>query len=464
MRLRLRLAAAIASLAVVLGVVSPLSAAALARPGAVKSATAAPGAKVGQLKVTWKASGASTDVFRVETALTPFGGSGKPKHGRSAKVFTVDGNKRSLTLSAARVRAAGAGPETGNHLYVRVTAVNTSKSGSRSGTASPLVAGMARPSLPATTGTPLRVASFNVRSAYYGHEDPRTWLQRAPDVAREIIAAKPGVVAVQEASSGRADGQPGGTGPGVPRQTESLADALVAQGGPQYRIVRRTSYNPPGTVHGSQAARIVYDSSRYTLLSICPDTTGPEQWSSSCSIELPILPTDAESWRRTAAYAEFRDLRTGQAFLLVSAHLDYRHSKDAALERSYNDLRGMQAAAIDAAAEVLRGTGEPVIVAGDLNSAQADAGGYGAHDYLVGVGYYDTVAAQKRVNLAYPSLNKFAVTLKKDPQGFARRIDAILVNGARGAKRFEVVTKKTDRNRTSDHSMVLADVVLPATR
>ena len=58
-----------------------------------------------------------------------------------AKVFTADGNKRSLTLSAARVRAAGAGPETGNHLYVRVTAVNTSKSGSRSGTASPLVAG-----------------------------------------------------------------------------------------------------------------------------------------------------------------------------------------------------------------------------------------------------------------------------------------------------------------------------------
>lgn len=461
MRLRSRLVASIGALALSLLGLDPSAASALSRPGSVTSVTATAGEKTGQIAVRWRASGSATDKFQIETALTPFGGSGQAKHGRNAMVFSASGKNRSITLSAAAVRGAGAAPETGNHLYIRVAAVNTSRSGSRTGTASPLVAAMPKPPAPASTGTPLRVASFNIRSSYYGKDDARTWLQRAPDVARQILASKAGVVAVQEASPGRADGARGGTSASAPRQTESLVSAMAAVGGRQYRLVRLTQYVRPGTSHGSQGARILYDTSRYGLVSDCPDVTGVESWSSSCSIELPILPTDAESWRRTAAYARLQDKATGQVFLVISVHLDYRHSKDPALEASYNNLRGMQAATVDAAAEVLRGTGQPVIIAGDLNSWQADVGGNGAHDYLTALGYYDTVAAQKKIDLAYPTLNKYAHTLVRNPQGYARRIDAILVNGVVGAKRYENVMKPVDAQRTSDHNMVLADLVLP---
>ena len=92
---------------------------------------------------------------------------------------------------------------------------------------------MPKPPAPAEVGTPLRLARFNVRSAYFSPGDARSWLHRAPDVARKIVSSKAGVVALQEASPGRADGVPGAAGAAVPRQTESLAAALVAVGGPQ---------------------------------------------------------------------------------------------------------------------------------------------------------------------------------------------------------------------------------------
>ena len=448
---------AIAALVAVSTAVLPSTASASSKPGAVKSVVASPGAAVGQIKVSWKASGSRTDKFRIETALTPFGST---NDGRGAHTFTVSGSKRSTTLSAKSVAQAGAAPATGNHLYIRVVAVDVTKHGVKKGKASDLVAttSKALPALAAPAGSPLRVASYNIRSAKYDGADKRDWAERAAGVAADIVKANPGIVAIQEASPARF---------GAQRQTESLQSALIAAdpGMGRYTLTRTTIYNPNGTPHGSQAARIAYDSSRYQLLSLCTDTTVVDNvvrdWSTSCSFDLPVLPGDAPTWIRSAAYAEFADLATGKPFLVVSAHLDYRHSKNKKTEAALNDLRGRQAATIWANMNLIRKVGEPVIVAGDFNASQADGGGNAPHDYLVGQGFYDAAGAVQQVNLEFPSLNHFDKVLDEDPQGYARRVDQILVYGAPGANKFKQLVEQNNPARNSDHNMVYADVALP---
>lgn len=444
-----------AALVAVFSAVLPSSASAASRPGAVRSVVASPGAAVGQIKVSWKASGSRTDKFRIETALTPFGSS---NDGRGARSFTVSGSKRSTTLSAKKVAQAGAAPATGNHLYIRVVAIDVTKSGSRKGEASDLVATTARALGAPVVGSPLRVASYNIRSAKFDGADKRDWAARSAGVAEDIVKVNPGIVAIQEASPARF---------GSMRQTESLQAAMIKADPTmaRYTITRTTTYSAPGTTHGSQAARILYDSSRYQLLTPCADTTlvngAALSYSTSCSFDLPILPGDGAKWKRSAAYAEFLDLATGKPFLVVSAHMDYRHSDNAGTERKLNDLRRLQAATIWANMNVIRKVGEPVIVAGDFNASQDDEGGNGPHDYLVEQGFYDTAGALQQVNLEFPSLNHFDAVLEADPEGYARRVDHILVHGTAGSNRFKQVVQQQDPARNSDHNMVYADIALP---
>ena len=77
---------------------------------------------------------------------------------------------------------------------------------------------------------------------------------------------------LQELGPGRADGQTGSLN-GTPRQTESLVTTLGRLGGSRYKLVRTTAYVKPGTEHGTQGTRILYDTTRYQLLSRCPETT-----------------------------------------------------------------------------------------------------------------------------------------------------------------------------------------------
>ena len=456
MRVVVRAAVALTALVAVFSAGLPASASAASKPGSVKSVVASPGAAVGQIKVSWKASGSRTDKFRIETALTPFDSS--ENDGRGAHAFTVSGSKRSTTLSANAVATAGAAPATGNHLYIRVVAVDERKGADRLGKASPLVATTSRAQPAPVVGSPLRIASYNIRSAKYDSDDKRKWAQRASGVAADIVKTNPGIVAIQEASPGKF---------GALRQTESLQAALIAADPTKarYTVTRTTVYNPPGTPHGSQAARLVYDSSRYQLMTPCVDTTlvngAVENWSNSCSFDLPVLPNDAPTWRRSAAYAEFRDIATNELFLVVSAHLDYRHTDNEATEAELNDLRRLQAATIWANMNLIRKTGEPVIVAGDFNASQADAGGNGPHDYLVEQGFYDAAGAAQQVNLEFPSLNHFDKVLDEDPQGYARRVDQILTYGAPGANTFKQLVEQKNSKRNSDHNMVYADLVLP---
>ena len=86
-------------------------------------------------------------------------------------------------------------------------------------------------------------------------------------------ARNPGIVSIQELGPGRADGKKVTVGTAA-RQTESLEKALSSVGAGKYKLARTTSYVKPGTSHGTQGARILYDTIRYRLISNCVEKTG----------------------------------------------------------------------------------------------------------------------------------------------------------------------------------------------
>ena len=306
--------------------------------------------------------------------------------------------------------------------------------------------------------TALRVATFNVRTAR-ATSDQRTWLRRAPDVAGEILARNPGVVLLQELGPGRADGKKAKLN-GSLRQTTSLTDTLGRMGGGRYKLVRSTAYVAPGSAHGTQGARILYDSSRYALETDCPEMTGKRAFNPSCAFDLPVAAGDSERLRRSAAYAEFRDRRTGQRFLVVSAHLDSLHSKSNRVEAKYNGLRASQARAIAHRMAAINTSGLPVVFGGDINSWQTDRSRHAPYRVLVAKGYRDTASASKRINLAYPTVNHWRTKLKKSKRGSGPRLDVVLVKGAKKAKRYENKMARIDSARASDHNMVVTDVLI----
>lgn len=309
-----------------------------------------------------------------------------------------------------------------------------------------------------TAGTAVRVATFNVRTAR-ATQDKRSWLKRAPDVAREIMSRKPGIVALQELGPGRADGKKG-TLKGHLRQTTSLTNTLRQQGGGQYKLVRETSYFKSGTKHGTQGARILYDSSRYNLLTKCPELTGKSGWNTSCAFDLPVAPGDSLTKRRSATYAEFADRSTGKRFFVVSAHLDSRHSKNNTKEATYNRLRASQARTVIRKLAGVNPANRPVVFGGDINSWQTDRGKYAPQRSLVSAGYRDTSSASVRVNPAYTTVNHFDVTLKRSKRANGPRLDVIMVKSARSVTRYENKMAVVDRARPSDHNMGVADLRL----
>ncbi|WP_460447151.1 endonuclease/exonuclease/phosphatase family protein [Angustibacter aerolatus] len=429
------------------------------RPGRITAVTSAPGPHAGEVTIRWKQTGGHTTSFLVETGLTTFGAQSAtlPDHGRHTTYVRVGGTRRSVTLTAAQVKAAGAAAGTGNHLFFRLTAVNTKGAGTAKRPYPYLQSVAPKPVAP-KAGTPLRVASFNVRTARTS--DGPSWLSRVAKVAATIDSRDPGVVAVQELNPGRADGRAGVT-TGSVRQTDSLVNALRTRGAGRYRLVRTTPYVEPGVVAGSQGTRVLYDSSRYRVSRACPESTNGRSWSSSCSMQLPIAAGDPATQRRSAAWAELQDLASGKRFLVVSVHLDNRKSSNAATQKRYQALRAAQVRAVTARVDAINTQHLPVVLAGDLNSWQAALGGNPPHDALTKAGYYDTADAVTQVNTRWTTYNGFARTVAKSASGWGARLDVISTKGLRGAVRFENVLTRTESNRASDHDMVVADLRLP---
>lgn len=446
---------------------APAAEAAPATPGTISSVTAKPGPNAGQVTFTWAASGANTTGFVIETGLTTFkvGDPVLPDHGRNAKYFTIPANRRSVTLTAAQVASAGAPAASANHLYYRFKAVNQTKAGTAVRNWPYLQNVPVQPATPSARGTSLRVATYNVHTAT-ASSGVRAWTARVPGIAKTILSRNPGIVSLQELGIGRADGSTTPAAIDSLTQIQSLLNTLKAQGGGRYQLVRSSRFIAPGSPEAIQGARILYDTSRFRVVSSCPDRSDSKpltnnSYSSSCTIVLPMLSGDSAWSRRRASYALMADRATGKQFYVVSVHLDQRQSTNQATERTYEQLRATQLRAVMSRIAQLNTGGLPVVLAGDLNTYQNNQGGYDAHDALVSAGYYDTAAAVTRINDRYTTMNHFACTLSVPGSGWGSRLDVVAVKGVSGAPRWENLLAKTDCARPSDHNMVVADIRLP---
>jgi endonuclease/exonuclease/phosphatase family metal-dependent hydrolase len=304
--------------------------------------------------------------------------------------------------------------------------------------------------------TPLTFATFNVRTSRADRGTSRHWLHRASSVAREIKSRNPGVVAIQELGPGRADGKKRSLH-GASRQTESLERALRYAGAGKYQLVRTTAYVRPGTNHGSQGARILYDTSRFTLVSSCPEYTGKKGWNPSCSMDMA-----GRGERTSAAYAQFRSKATGQRFWVASVHLDSRHSRGSQ-ERALDAGRRTQISSVYNRVQSLNSASVPVIIAGDLNSWRTKDGSDAPRNYLVGQGLHDAVTAATRIDAQYPTVNHFKPSLSANAPGRQVALDIIMAKGAVTFTRYENVMQPYDSRRPSDHNMVVSDLSIAKT-
>jgi endonuclease/exonuclease/phosphatase family metal-dependent hydrolase len=396
-------------------------------PARITSAKGVPGPRPGQTTFRWKTSGDRTDYYKITTALTPFG----PRHGagRHTRTFVVSNpNRRSLTLTAKQTASAGAALNTGFRLFFRIKAVNTNGSSSNVRPYKHLRHATINGQSSRMNGAQLRVAQFNVRveaSDVRGHR----WKGRQRLVARTIARVHPDVMGVQELMPAMWNGQ--SSGPGLKR---SLKRAHAGY----YRLTRSTGYFRGA----AQDTRILYNTRRLEMTSSCPRSRP------SCYISIP-----GRGHREVAAYARFRDRRSGTSFYVVSAHLT------AGNNASTDSLRGRQARAINAGINKVNSQNLPVVLVMDANSSQTSKGVDAPHTVLASAGWYNTIAAARTENLRYNSVQHFRVPQRPSPYGFGSIYDTIMTRGMPGADLFKQVM--SHRPAPSDHNLVFAEIRLP---
>ena len=310
----------------------------------------------------------------------------------------------------------------------------------------------------AASGTTVRFATFNVRTSRADRGTSRHWLHRVFSVSREIKSRNPGIVALQELGPGRADGKKAKIKKSL-RQTQSLVKALRSVGAGQYRLARTTAYVAPGTSHATQGARILYNANKYRLVSKCRDTTNGKNYSKSCSMDLPVKSGDSKSKRRSAAYAEFEDRRTGKNFWVISVHLDNRHSGSLRKEKALDELRAAQTRAVYNRLESRAGS-KPILFGGDINSWRTKAGSHAPFNVLTNGGFRDSTRASSRIDARYPTVNHWKGTLKANAKGRQVALDVVMAKRAKRFNTYENVMKVVDSSRPSDHNMVVSDLVL----
>ena len=307
-------------------------------------------------------------------------------------------------------------------------------------------------------GTEIRFATFNVRTSRADIGTSRHWLHRAYSVAQEIKTRDPGIVAIQELGPGRADGKRSRIKNSL-RQTESLEKALRSVGAGKYQLVRTTAYVAPGTSHGTQGARILYNKKKYRLISNCRETTRKKNYNRSCSMDLPVKGGDGKSRRRSAAYAEFEDRGTGKNFFVISVHLDDRHSGSLGKERSLDKLRAAQTRAVYNRVKSRAGS-KPILFGGDINSWRTKRGSHAPFNALKNRGFHDSTAASRRIDAQYPTVNHWKRTLKANAKGRQVALDVVMAKGVKSFRKYENVMKVVDSRRPSDHNMVVSDLVI----
>jgi len=423
-----------------------------------------PGKKPGSVTFRWKKRNLRPSKYVLTIASSMFypGSEGLARRGRHQRKIVIPGKRSSYTVSPKVAKKAGVRVGSGDTLYYRFVTKYPKKAKKRTQLSTGLHGTLTAPGKKPRKGAKVRVATYNVASATVTAPETgvgRPWLNRVAKVAKIINDSGAGIVGLQELGPGnQIDGHLSMTRDPV-RQTDSLVTKLNKdlERAP-WRLVRAGAYTGPGVPQGTQGARILYDASRYELLTDCDDDVPA---STSCTISTPILPGETTMTNeRRAAYAEFRDRSTGTRFYVVSAHLDYRRGATAAQQRAYDLLRKKQAKRVVRFMQSINTDNRAVILTGDLNGWQNDVvSGNPAHDALLKAGYYDASATKKRKGDDLLTSTSWRTSIPRT--SLASRLDYIMVRGVKGSLSYVNTMVASDAARASDHSLVMADLRIP---
>lgn len=399
----------------------------------------------GHIKIKWSHNGAYTTNQRVHLATTSFNSGSK---GEDHRIIKVSKDARSYTLTDADLAALNAPVGSGRVIRFRVEArnegLNPTRTKFNTGLTPSAIVGQPRGAAP-TNATSLTIATYNVTSAAANPKN-HLWKNRKTQVAQQIVNAKAGIVGIQEAITLKQ---------GSSTQIKQLLSEVKKQQAKKnkavkWKLVRDTRYIKRGKPGGNDGQRILYDSSKYKLLSTCKNKTGSgknSDYSMSCAVKLPRA--GSASSQKFATFAQFQDRTTKAKFWVVSVHLEHRDGA------KYDKNRKAQVKVVLDKIKKINKSNQPVMLVGDLNSSNKRETSLATLDSILKNGFVDAASAKSTANLAYPTYNNWQKQ-SANVTKYASRIDFIMGKGAN--VHFSKYTTVKNGYKASDHNIVKATV------
>ena len=369
------------------------------------------------VRVAWRAAPGATR-YRVKWAFAPWDkwpaatrySAWLPASSRSAI--------RPLATNAATDRTMTATPY-GNPVWSRVQAANGTRLGPWSAWK------VSWPGVPTpAAGDRVRMGTYNVMLA-----GQQNWAARMPRIAQNIASNGLTMVALQETMS---------------TNGSDVASRLTSLTGHTWKVAST----------GDSEGRILYDATRFSLKGsgLLNDYSPSGQSIHSYRTGRVIM----TPWARFTAIGSYR------TFVVISIHFAPSNVTSGPNAQS-NAQTGASARAVVAALGRLLRSGEPAVVAGDF------AGGYQrwgdqnpAQPTLVRYGWYDSMAAQVKGNVAFSTVNGRSVQSRGVTVG--GRADGIFLRGIRGTTLYKNVANffmPGTRVPPSDHNLVYTDFQVP---
>jgi len=408
------------------------------------------------IRVSWKGQGRATKVGVIaggNSALTtlPFRSGWYPA------------TTTSITLTVPAELRPQLGSGSGNPVYVKVATYNSLTAGTSMPTTRNEAAAYrlspagsyAWAAHPTASGTPVRVATYNVKSVTSSaHLDGYQWKDRRRPVAASIALSGAAVVATQELNMTNA-----GLGT-TARQWEDLRDLLAQSTYGGYAIANTVTRDTTGGDTGVAVGAHLF----YRPGVVTREAGGFVSARRQLGLAWPAGLTD-----KYFSWARFRVNETGARFYAVSVHLPVDSAGT-----SHAALRAKEADAIDSYMTA-RASGLPIVVLGDLNSSLSSATD-GPPTVLRSRGYTDAAAAPRLAGRHHPTTNTSSQVDNLAVRGFptrpfaywhpAARIDYIMAKRTSGAWRYTNQLVLVDglfdpRYQGSDHNLQWAEIGIP---
>ncbi|MFZ1282892.1 MAG: fibronectin type III domain-containing protein [Propionicimonas sp.] len=354
------------------------------------------------------------------------------------------------------------GLQAATRYYLRVRVVTDS------GTPNSAFSSAVRTSTTSATPAPLRVASYNVRCAncFAGLPNELTWYQRRDTVVATVLAQKPDVIGLQEASQGWLKDSAG-----KPVSLSQFEDLVNRLGSP-YKLTNSHRNNcvksttPSNCTYAdrgaSQGVKIVYNSATLDLVD---------------EGSLRLSEIDSSDNDRYVSWAILELKQSGKRFFFADTHLE--PTADASGQSAYFNLRVKQTK--ETLAEVAKRNPDklPTYIVGDFNSHKWTTPSNGPYDAMKAAGYVDPLGntyrstsvasgatVQRRIRTNVSSYNGFVRKAPSFSYLNATYLDYIWTSAGIAVPEWETVVNLDSAGNfvgviPSDHNLLRADTVLP---